>query len=107
MKTHQIDFPNLPWQNPAPGVRMKVHRSGNTQIRLVEFSRDFVEIDWCRRGHVGYVLNGRLEVTFDMSTEVFAMGDGIFIPAGDAHRHKTRTLTDTATVVLIEEAAPT
>ena len=105
MNTHRIKFSNLPWQSPAPGVRMKIHRDENVQIRLVEFSQDFVEADWCRKGHAGYVLAGQVEVSFDRSMEVFTAGDGIFIPASEKHRHKTRTLTDTATILLVEQTA--
>ena len=75
------------------------------QVRLVEFSAGFVEADWCVRGHVGYVLDGRMEVDFDGAVEVFGAGDGLFIPAGQAHRHKARILTDTVSLVLVERVA--
>ncbi len=77
-------------------------RQGHTQLRQVEFAPDFVEPDWCLRGHAGYLLDGRLEVDFNGSMETFGPGDGILIPPGEDHRHKTRALTQTATVVLME-----
>ena len=84
---------------------MKLHREGTTQVRLVEFSNGFVEPDWCQKGHVGYVLEGQLEVSFSGKKEVFEAGDGVFIPAGVEHQHKAHVVTDTATLILIEERA--
>jgi quercetin dioxygenase-like cupin family protein len=95
----------MPWDESVAGIRMKVCRESETQIRLVEFSSEFVEPDWCRRGHMGYVLDGRLEVSFSGSQEMFEAGDGVIIPAGDEHRHKARALTKTATLILIEKYA--
>ncbi len=52
---------------------------------MAEFTRDFVEADWCRKGQIGYVLQGQLEVDFHGKVAVFGSGDGIFIPAGEEH----------------------
>ena len=105
MNTHKIDFKNIPWEQPSPNVRMKRHQEGDTQVRLVEFSREFVEPDWCRNGHIGYVLDGRMEVSFGGKVEVFEAGDGVFIPPGEEHRHMVRVLSDKATLVLVERNA--
>lgn len=102
MSEYKIDFRLKPWEEPIVGVRMKVHEGAGLQLRLVEFTRGFVEQDWCMRGHVGYVLDGRLEVTFRGTTEFFEAGDGVFIPAGETHKHRARVLTDTTTLVLVE-----
>ena len=105
MSRHKVAFASQEWERPAPGVRTKVHRGPGVQLRLVEFSAGFVEADWCVRGHVGYVLNGRMEVDFDGTLEVFEAGDGLFIPAGEAHKHKARILTDTVVLILVESVA--
>ena len=105
MNRHRIDFGSMPWDESVAGIRMKVHREPETQIRLVEFSSELIEPDWCRRVHAGYVLDGRLEVSFSESQEVLEAGDGVIIPPGDEHRHKARALTDTVTLILIEEYA--
>jgi quercetin dioxygenase-like cupin family protein len=51
------------------------------------------------------VLDGRLEVSFPDSQEIFEAGDSVLIPPGDKHRHKARALTDTATLILVEKHA--
>lgn len=83
-----IDFEPLQWQSPLPGVRFKAHREGTRQVRLVEFSSEFVEPDWCEKGHVGYVLEGTLEVNFQGRVVVYPQGSGIFIPAVSPPRIK-------------------
>ena len=72
-------------------------------MRFVEFSHGFVEPEWCINGHVGYVLDGDMDVDFDGETVHFSAGDGIFIPAGAEHRHRAKILTDVVRLVLVEE----
>jgi len=43
-----------------PGARSKFFQQEDKQIRLVEFTDEFVEPDWCEKGHIGYVLEGTL-----------------------------------------------
>ena len=70
---------------------------------MVEFSKEFVEPDWCTKGHIGYILEGQMEINFDGKKVVFNAGDGVFIPAGEKHRHKGRVLTDIVKVILVED----
>ena len=62
MKRFVIDFESLPWQEPAPGVRFKAFVKGGKRLRLVEFAGEFAEPDWCLKGHIGYVLEGEMEI---------------------------------------------
>ena len=101
MKQYKIDFESMKWQTPAAGVRFKAYEQGGRKLRLVEFSKEFVEQDWCTKGHIGYVLEGRMKIDFDGKVTVFGPGDGVFIPAGE--KHKAKVLTDTATAILVEE----
>jgi hypothetical protein len=103
MKPIAIDFDALPWESPRPGVRFKAWREGGRQLRLLEFSLDFVEADWCEKGHSGYVLRGSLEVEFKHHTAIYREGSGIHIPAGPACGHKARALTPKALLFLVED----
>ena len=104
VKETAIVFEQMEWQSPQPGVRCKVFRKGRTQIRLVEFAQEFVEPDWCIRGHAGLVLSGVLEVDFTGEVVRYAEGTALHIPAGAAHAHKARAVTPTVTLFLVEEA---
>ena len=103
MEQYKIDFESMLWETPAPGVKFKAYEQSGRKLRLVEFSKEFVEPDWCTKGHIGYILEGQVEIDFDGNIIVFGPGDGIFIPAGEKHKHKGRVLTDVVKVILVED----
>lgn len=103
MEQYGVDFGSMPRESSAPGARVKVCQQEGKRLRLVEFGREFVEPVWCTMGHVGYVLEGRLEIGFDGSVVVFGPGDGLFIPAGSQHRHRAKVLADVVRIVLVED----
>jgi len=70
---------------------------------LAEFTKEFIEADWCVKGHTGYVLEGVIEVDFQTRQEVFVAGDGLFIPPGNEHGHKAKAITNSVTLVLVED----
>jgi quercetin dioxygenase-like cupin family protein len=104
MKQYRIDFESMEWEEPTDGVSFKAYEQGSKKLRLVEFSKEFVEPDWCTKGHIGYILEGQMEIDFDRKKEIFGPGDGVFIPAGQEHKHKGRALTEKVKAILVEEA---
>jgi quercetin dioxygenase-like cupin family protein len=104
MDNPKIDFTTIPWETPLPGARYKAFQKGGRRVRLVEFTKEFVEPDWCSKGHIGYVLEGILEVDFDGRVIQLSEGDGVFIPAEKETRHKASTVTDIVRLILIEDA---
>jgi quercetin dioxygenase-like cupin family protein len=98
----RIGFESIPWQAMAPGARHKAVTRAGKRIRLVEFTADFVEADWCTKGHVGYVLAGELEIVFDDRSERFGPADAFVILAG-AERHKARANGPLVRLLLVEE----
>jgi len=102
MKRYRVDFGSIPWEQPVAGVRFKACEQDGRRVRLAEFSKNFVEPDWCTKGHIGYMLEGEMEVDFRGEKVTFRAGDGLFIPPGSAHRHKARVLTNFVRVVLVE-----
>ena len=100
---YKISFESIPWEVPAIGVRFKAHEQDGQKLRLVEFTKDFVESDWCTNGHIGYILEGRMEIDFNGKIIVFGPGDGVFIPPGPEHKHKGWVLTDKVTAILVED----
>jgi quercetin dioxygenase-like cupin family protein len=102
MEQYKIDFESMEWESPTEGVRFKAYEQDGRKLRLVEFTKDFVEPDWCTKGHAGLFLEGQMEIDFDGKKEVFGPGDGVFILAGKEHKHKGRILTDKVKVILVE-----
>ena len=103
MEQYKIDFRKMAWESPIVGVRFKAYEQDGRKLRLVEFTKEFVESDWCTKGHIGYILEGRMEIDFDGKVVVFGPGDGVFIPAGEEHKHKGRVLTEKVKAILVEE----
>jgi hypothetical protein len=90
MENLLIKFRELEWSNLTPGLRKKEIIISDKKLRLVEFSDNFVELDWCCKGHIGYIIEGRITLDFDGRTVHYEKGDGVFIPEGPATKHKGR-----------------
>ena len=103
MKQYKIDFESMPWESPVVGAKVKAYEQNGRKLRLVEFTREFAEPVWCTKGHIGYILEGQLEINFDGKIVVFGPGDGLFIPPGEKHKHIGRALTDVVKIILVED----
>ncbi len=103
MEQYRILFDELEWQDGIRGARFKVFRSGNKQIRLLEFSSEFIEPDWCEKGHVGFVIDGELEIDFRGSVVRYPQGSALLIPSGVESGHKARSVTAVTQLFLVEE----
>ena len=99
---YRIPFPQMAGDSPAPHTTVKAATAGSHRLRVVEFRKGFEDPDWCRLPHTGYVLEGSLRVAFPTEQIVLEPGDGLYIPLGDAHRHKATPLTDHAVLVLFD-----
>jgi cupin superfamily acireductone dioxygenase involved in methionine salvage len=86
-----------------PGLRVKMFNDGNSRVRLAEMSAEFIEPSWCERGHIGFVLEGELEIDFQGTIVRYPKGHGISIPQGVAHRHKARSITPITTLFLVDD----
>jgi len=93
----------MSWESPAPGVRYKAYIRGNQKIRLVEFSEEFTEADWCTKEHVGYVLEGKISINFNGKIIDFKAGDGLFIPEGEENKHKGKVAKGEKALLLLFE----
>jgi len=101
--TYLVRFDSIEWGSPSEGVRQKIHRVGDRVLRLVEYSTGLTP-HWCRKGHIGRVVEGKIEIAFKGGTDVFGPGDGMFIPSGAEHEHRAVPLTLTVTVWFVEDA---
>jgi quercetin dioxygenase-like cupin family protein len=98
---HLISFESMPWESGAAGQRFKSYVENGQQIRVMEITPKFEEAGWCKKGHIGYVLGGIMELVFEHDAAVLRPGDGFFIPEGDAHL--VRSLTPQAKIVIVEK----
>ncbi len=103
MEQYRIQFDKLEWQDGIRGARFKVFRSGNKQLRLLEFTSEFIEPDWCEKGHVGFVVHGELEIDFRGSVLSYPQGSALFIPTSFASGHKARSIAAVTQLFLVED----
>jgi len=103
MNQYRVLFDGLEWQDGIRGARFKVHREGNKQIRLLEFTSEFVEPEWCAKGHTGLVLKGELEIDFRGKLVRYPEGSAIFIPSGAQNAHKARSISAVTQLFLVED----
>ena len=99
----RIDFDDIDWQHPLPGCRFKLAMRDNRHMRLLEFTREFVEPDWCTKGHSGIVLEGSLEIDFHGTLQHYPQGSGLFIPSGPEGAHKARASSERVVLFLVED----
>ena len=100
---YKIDFAELHWVDAAPGARFKAIDRDGSRLRLLEFTEQFVETDWCRKGHIGVLLEGVLEIDFSGRTERFEAGQALFIPPGEAGKHKAHALSELVLLFVVEQ----
>ncbi len=100
MTTEAIPFASIPWSDKQPHLRVKSVIRGRQRFRLVRFGLGYVESGWCETGHVGYLIEGEIEIAFEDGIRTFKQGDGLAIPDGVPHRHHA-TLQE-ATAFLVE-----
>jgi arsenate reductase len=99
----RIAFDSLPWEVSASGVRSKTQAIGSQQLRLLEFTRELRHPHWCETGHIGYVLEGELEIEFEGGVITCRAGDGISIPRGLPDRHRPRAISEFVRLVFVED----
>jgi arsenate reductase len=102
----RIAFDTLPWETTISGARSKAQTIGSRQLRLLELTPELDHPHWCEAGHIGYVLEGELEIEFEQGAITFRAGDGIAIPPGSADRHRPRAVSGLVRLIFVEATAP-
>jgi integrase len=64
-------------------------------MRLVEFSNEFVEAQWCEKGHIGLVLSGELDIDFS--------GHQILVHDGKGRKDRVTLLPEPLRRPLLEQ----
>ena len=101
MLQYKVNFDKLDWEASLKGVKSKIYKHKDKQIRLIEYSRK-MPLHWCEKGHYGYILEGKFEIEFQNEKIIYQAGDGVFIPEGKGHKHRAKVLTDLVKVIFIE-----
>ena len=80
----RLPEPNIPIQ----GIKAYLSQSNNHQIIFMEFDDDVDLPEHSHAAQIGFVLEGKIELTIDGETRVFKKGDQYYIPEGIPHSGK-------------------
>ncbi len=103
MINRKIDFSDMEWESPLSGLKSKAFKKDNKQIRLLELSIELEHPEWCETGHIGYVVEGEIEIIFDDESVKYQKGDSIYISAGKEERHIPKPITEKVILFMVEE----
>jgi quercetin dioxygenase-like cupin family protein len=101
MLQYKVNFNDLNWEEPFEGVKCKIFKHGDTQLRLVVYSKE-MPLHWCEKGHYGYILDGKFEIEYQNEKIIYQTGDGVFIPGGKEHKHRAKVLSEFVKVIFVE-----
>lgn len=82
---------SIPFQRKESGIKEKAVELETHAMRLVEFPPGWREPETCRRGHLGYVMTGTMELRIGGNNVRLKPGDAIAIPEGTSHIAVTGT----------------
>ena len=102
MLQYKVDFSKLQWDQPIKGVKCKIYKHGNKQLRLVVYTKDMPP-HWCSKGHYGLILEGEFEIEYENDKIIYKSGDGVFIPEGKEHRHMGKVISEFVKVLFVED----
>ena len=98
-----VNLKKLNWESPVEGVRFKKSLFNEKSIRIVEYTDNFIEPDWCTKGHIGFVISGEFEIDFNVVIIKYKKGDVITIASGEKHKHKANIKSKRVKVFLVED----
>jgi hypothetical protein len=98
----KVDFDAMPWEILSPKSRQKRVVLNGRVLRMLEFDDGFMESEWCRRTHLGYVVAGELQVLFADSATTWRTGDALVLEGGDEGRHRASVVRGPVRLFLIE-----
>jgi quercetin dioxygenase-like cupin family protein len=94
MEIKNINSQIINWDLVDPGevkgetgfTATKEFRTGDTRIRVAEYSANYKSAEWCPKGHIIYCIEGELKLVFKSGIELnLSPGNSIIIEEGDEH----------------------
>lgn len=79
-------FNDIQWENTQVGMKQKIVNNRNEQLQIIRFEEDFIEEDWCTKGHYGYILDGEMKI--DFNGEIISYKQGDILNIKESHKHK-------------------
>ena len=81
------DIPSDQVKGKAGFTISKLQMMGDTKIRLVEYSANYIADHWCDKGHVLFVLEGELEIHYQNETSHLVKKGMTYLVGDDSMAH--------------------
>lgn len=81
-----LDFSNVEIKKDKDHTGHRTIVVGGKRFEIVEYEEDAYRPDWCRTGHVGFVVQGKIMYELEKGSMRIGAGSGFFIPPGVKHR---------------------
>jgi quercetin dioxygenase-like cupin family protein len=106
MRAQVAAYDEIEWLEEAPGVRAKPVELEGARWALVEYAPGAGRPEWCREGHRGHVVSGRIRYEFDDGQPPLTAhaGQGFLLPGGQGHRGRNEDAEPALLVVLDDPA---
>jgi quercetin dioxygenase-like cupin family protein len=76
-------------------AQVRARQIGAVQLRVVEYSADYLADHWCSKGHIIYVISGALAIEHEDGTSAHLLQAGVSWHVADgatpAHRVRSET----------------
>ncbi len=99
----KVDFSACEWEISDTGVRSKSFERDKKRMSLLELGKELDHPHWCETGHVGFVVEGELEIAFGDKTIRYSKDDGLFILSGDGEKHIPKPISEKVVLFLVED----
>ncbi len=103
--SHKVKFDELDWVEVGDGMRFKRFQQGDLQLRLVEWDKAMLHASWCLKGHIGYVLDGVVEIDIAGTVSLYEAGDVFILPEGEEHKHRPKVLSEKMRFFSVEKVS--
>jgi quercetin dioxygenase-like cupin family protein len=96
----------IDWAAELPGIRARETHIGGRRWAIFEYAPGARRTEWCRDGHAGFMLSGRIDFEFeDGGPELIVNeGDAFALSLGRGHRGTNRAST-ASRMFLIDDPA--
>jgi len=79
-------FKDIEWDTATVGMSQKTITYEKKTIKLVRFTNEFGEDDWCTKSHKGQIVSGTLRVTFYGKIKNYKTGSQLIISEAESHK---------------------
>ncbi|MBV8710455.1 MAG: cupin domain-containing protein [Solirubrobacterales bacterium] len=92
-----IPLGEITWADDVPGIRAREQHVDGRRWAIVEYAQGAWREQWCRDGHLGFVLEGAIRYEFEDGGDVLTANEGEAFSLSTGRAHRGRNIADAPT----------